>query len=66
MRKWEYKLVDSKDVASDGVFKGRSRAALEAYLNQLGAQGWELINIYSLELEGRREFVGVAKRELPQ
>lgn len=64
MRKWEYKIVDSKDVPSEGVFKGRSRYALEAYLNQLGTEGWELINIDSLELEGRREFVGVAKREV--
>lgn len=63
MRKWEYKFVDSKDVPSEGIFKGRNRAAVEAYLNDLGAQGWELINIDSLELEGRREFVGVAKRE---
>ena len=66
MRKWEYKIVDSKDVPSDGLFKGRNRAALEAYLNQLGAEGWEMVNIDSLELEGRREFVGVAKRERMQ
>ncbi|MCC5849785.1 MAG: DUF4177 domain-containing protein [Verrucomicrobia bacterium] len=66
MRKWEYKIVDSNDVPSDGVFKGRNRAALEAYLNQLGAEGWELVNIDFLELEGRREFVGVAKRERSQ
>jgi hypothetical protein len=63
MRKWEYKIVDSKDVPAEGRFKGRSRLALEAYLNQLGAEGWELVNIDSLELEGRTEFVGVAKRE---
>jgi hypothetical protein len=66
MQKWEYKIVDSKDVPSDGVFKGRNRGALEVYLNELGAEGWELVNIDSLELEGRREFVGVAKRERPQ
>ena len=64
MRKWQYKIVDSHDVPSDGILKGRNRAALETYLNQLGAEGWELVNIDSLELEGRTEFVGVAKREL--
>jgi hypothetical protein len=64
MKKWEYKIVDSADVPSEGVFKGRSRCALEAYLNQLGAEGWELVNIDALQLEGRREFVGVAKREV--
>ena len=63
MKKWEYKFLDSKDVPSEGILKGRNREALEAYLNDLGAQGWELVNIDSLELEGRREFVGVAKRE---
>ncbi|MEN9667907.1 MAG: hypothetical protein RLZZ326_4270 [Planctomycetota bacterium] len=65
MRKWEYKIVDSKDVPSDGVFKGRSRDALEAYLNQLGAEGWELVNTYYAH-EGRWDFVGVAKRERVQ
>ncbi|MBI4483867.1 MAG: DUF4177 domain-containing protein [Acidobacteria bacterium] len=64
MRKWEYRIVDSEDVESEGLLKGRSREALEAYLNKLGAEGWELINVDALELEGRREFVGVAKREL--
>lgn len=63
MKRWEYKIVDSKDVPAPGVFKGRSREALEAYLNDLGAEGWEIINIDSLELERRTEFVGVAKRE---
>jgi len=45
MRKWEYKIVDSNDVPSAGIFKGRQREALEAYLNELGAEGWELVNI---------------------
>lgn len=66
MQKWEYKIVDSKDVPSEGIFKGRNRAAIEAYLNQLGAEGWELVNINSLEFDVRGEFVGVAKRERPQ
>jgi len=65
MRKWEYKIVDSKDVPSDGVFKGRSRTALEAYLNQLGAEGWELVNTYYVG-ELRWDFVGVAKWERVQ
>lgn len=50
---------------SDGVFKGRSRTALEAYLNQLGAEGWELVNTY-YGGELRWDFVGVAKRERVQ
>lgn len=63
MRRWEYRMVDSKDVPSQGVFKGRSREALEKYLNDLGAEGWEIVNIDSYELEARTEFVGLAKRE---
>ena len=65
MKKWEYRIVDSKDVPRGGIFKGRSRESLERYLNELGDQGWEIVNIDSLELDGRASFVGVAKREKP-
>jgi len=61
MRKFEYKIIDSKDVASAGVFKGRQRADVEAYLCTLGEDGWEIINMDFRELEGRLEFSGVAK-----
>ena len=63
MRKFEYKIIDSKDVASAGVFKGRQRADVETYLCTLGEDGWEIINMDFRELEGRLEFSGVAKRE---
>ncbi len=64
MRKFEYKIIDSKDVASAGVFKGRQRADVEAYLCTLGEDGWEIINMDFRELEGRLEFAGVAKRQI--
>lgn len=63
MRTWEYKIIDSREVPREGTFRGRSREALEEYLNQLGAEGWEVVNIDSLELESRTSFVGIAKRE---
>ena len=63
MAKWEYKIVDSKDVPGGGIFKGKDRAAVESYLNQLGYEGWEIVNLDFRELEGRLEFSGVAKRE---
>ena len=63
MKKWEYKIIDSKDVSREGIFKGRSREKLEEYLNNLGEEGWEIVKIDSLELDGRTSFVGVAKRE---
>ncbi len=64
MRKFEYKIIDSKDVASAGLFKGRQRADVEAYLCTLGEDGWEIINMDFRELEGRLEFAGVAKRQI--
>ena len=64
MTKWEYKIVDSKDVSGGGIFKGKARADVEAYLNGLGKDGWEIINLDFRELENRFEFSGVAKREV--
>ncbi|WP_100641639.1 DUF4177 domain-containing protein [Alteromonas facilis] len=63
MDRFEYKIVDSKDVESAGLFKGRRREDVEAYLNELGAQGWELVNVDFRELEAALEFSGVMKRK---
>ena len=63
MKKWEYKIIDSKDTSREGIFKGRSREGLEQYLNALGEEGWEIINIDTYFIESRTSFVGVAKRE---
>ena len=63
MKKWEYKVVDSKDIRRDGLFKGKTRESIEKYLNELGEQGWELVNIDFRELENRSSFSGVMKRE---
>lgn len=63
MHKYEYKVIDSKDVeATGGLFKSRKREDIEAYLNALGEQGWELVNIDFRELEGGLEFAGIMKR----
>lgn len=64
MRKYKYKIVDSKDVESAGLFKGKKREDVEAYLNKLGTEGWELVNADFRELEGRLEFSGVMKKEI--
>lgn len=63
IRTWEYKIIDSHDVPREGTLRGRSREALEDYVNQLGAEGWEVVNIDALELESRMNFLGIAKRE---
>jgi len=63
MRTWEYRIIDSNDVKSEGLLKGRSRTSLEAYLNELGDEGWEIVNLDWRELESRMSFSGLAKRE---
>jgi len=60
--KWDYKVFDSKDVKRDGLLKGRSRESIERFLNGLGEDGWEVVNITFRELELRSSFTGVAKR----
>lgn len=63
MTRWEYLIVDSKDVAGGGLFKGKERPDVEAYLNNFGNEGWELVNLVFRELDHRFEFTGIAKRE---
>ena len=62
-KKWEYLVLDSADVPRESLLKGRSREAVQNYLNQLGEEGWEVVNLDFLELETRLAFLGVAKRE---
>jgi hypothetical protein len=64
MKKYTYKIIDSQDVQSAGLFKGRKREDVETYLNDLGKQGWDLVNIDFRELEGTLEFAGVMKKEV--
>ena len=63
MPKFKYKIIDTRDVEAAGIFKGRKREDIEAYLNALGADGWELVNADFHELEGGSEFAGVMKKE---
>ena len=61
---WEYKIIDTKDVSGGGMLRGKSRDAIEAHLNQLGEQGWEIVNLDALEWQGHHlAFLGIAKRE---
>lgn len=63
MKKFEYKIIDTRDVATVGMFKGRKREDIEEYLNSLGSEGWELVNVDFRELEGGLEFAGIMKKE---
>jgi hypothetical protein len=64
MKTWEYRFLDSMDIEEGGFLAVKSREAIEAYLNAVGADGWEIINLDFVEIEGRTSFVGVAKREI--
>jgi len=66
MGRWEYKIVDSKDVRGGGVFRGKARPDVEAYLNELGRDGWEIINLGFRELGNRFDFTGVARRQIAE
>ena len=62
MKKWEYRIIDSHEIPGGGVFKGKEPSEIDDYLNRLGDQGWEIVNLDFRELERRLEFTGVAKR----
>ena len=63
MKKWEYRIIPSKEIAGGSWLKGKSRETLESYLTELGAQGWEVISVDWNEIESQASFAGVAKRE---
>jgi hypothetical protein len=64
-QKWEYLVIDSFDAAS-GVFMklAPSRENIQAYLNHLGQDGWEIVNIDFFENTNGRTFMGLARREI--
>ena len=67
MEKWEYLLLDSKKLesASGGLLKQKKVSLEEAekYLNGLGDEGWEIIDIdFDFLIHDTGAFVGVAKR----
>ena len=65
-RTFEYKLLSSEDVESRGFFAERKRKDVEAYLNQLGSEGWEILGINFIGVAGTERaasFAALAKRE---
>ncbi len=68
MAKWEYMLIDSKKLANaeKNIFK-KAKVTLEEaeeYLNKLGRDGWEIIDLdFDFLIHDTGAFVGVAKRE---
>lgn len=63
-RRWEYKLISGEDIPSEGWLGLRKREAVEAYLNQLGAEGWEIVGVDFLEgMNSPSYFQALARRE---
>ena len=63
-RRWEYKLINGEDVPSEGWLGLKSREAVEAYLNQLGAEGWEIVGIdFTDSMPTPGSFQALARRE---
>ena len=79
MDKWEYMIVDSKDIGAYRSFRYKDCSEVEQYLNALGADGWEIVNLdldchypgsmVGGSLDQKKEpqfmFTGVAKRAKP-
>ena len=63
MKKWEYKIIDSVHVAR-GIFREKKFNEIEKYLNEIGQEGWEVVNLDFNDVTGQMDFVGVARREL--
>lgn len=61
MTKWEYKIFRSEDAEGGGLLTGHSKEQLEAYLNTLGAEGWEIVSV-AVDDFSPPTFMGVAKR----
>lgn len=64
MTTWQYRLINSKDIPAESRMRGPSQAEVEQFLNGIGAEGWEIVNLDWRDLEGRMAFMGVAKRSV--
>lgn len=63
-RRWEYKLISTNDVPGGGLFGLKEREAVEAHLNRLGAEGWEIVGIDFIDTHGSPSaFQALARRE---
>ncbi|MBN1782476.1 hypothetical protein JW948_15175 [bacterium] len=61
---WQYKLIDSNAFKKPGLMKDFAPADVEAYLNKLGQQGWEIVSFdCRFKLKAVEFFYGLAKRE---
>ena len=53
MKKWEYTIVYTRAL-QEAIFKGESsHKSLTSYLNELGEEGWEILNFGQMINENR-------------
>ena len=64
MAKWEYKILSSEDLKTRGFLGYVKIERVEEYLNELGFDGWEVVNLDFFENLPHGAFLGVAKREV--
>ncbi|MEM1067545.1 MAG: hypothetical protein AAGG48_23300 [Planctomycetota bacterium] len=62
MTKWEYRVITASDLEKRGFFKSVQPEDIERYLDLLGSEGWEIINIDFTDTTAFLDFRGVAKR----
>ncbi|MCA2988900.1 MAG: DUF4177 domain-containing protein [Gemmatimonas sp.] len=63
-RRWEYKLISTNDVPGGSWLGMKEREAVEAYLNQLGTEGWEIVGIdFTDATQSPNFFQALARRE---
>ena len=67
MQKWEYKVINTAEsVKRESLWKDRDPERVEAFLNKLGEQGWEIVttsyNFVGLNSGEVGAFFALAKR----
>ena len=63
MTKWEYKFLTATDLEKRGLLvKTVDPDQIESYLNTLGDEGWEIVNLDFTDTTAFVDFRGVAKR----
>ncbi len=62
MNKWEYLILDSRELPGGGKFKGKEKDIIDMYFAKIGREGWEIVTIDFREVQRGYEFVGLAKR----
>jgi hypothetical protein len=69
LRRWEYRVVDllketesKRDRTQDASGRWLHTSDLEEVLNQLGAEGWELVDMQFIPDRGETIVVGYFKR----